>query len=133
MGKTIKTQSHRKLFEDIRYLLHEARNAVAGNINTAMVMTYFEIGRMIVEYEQEGAKRAGYTKETLKILSRKLTAEFVRGFSVDNLQRMRAFYLTYKKYVTVSRISSEIFPISWSHCVFLMRIEKEDECRVLLH
>jgi len=47
MGKTVKTQSHRKLFEDIRNLLHEARNAVARNINTAMVMTYFEIGRAI--------------------------------------------------------------------------------------
>ncbi|MDP3980067.1 MAG: hypothetical protein Q8Q33_01495 [Chlamydiota bacterium] len=47
MGKTVKTQSHRKLFEDIRNLLHEARNAVARNINTAMVMTYFEIGRTI--------------------------------------------------------------------------------------
>ena len=47
MGKTVKTQSHRKLFENIKALLHEARKAVARNVNTAMVMTYFEIGRTI--------------------------------------------------------------------------------------
>ena len=107
MSKTIKKQLHKKLYEDIKALLHEARTAVARNINTAMVMTYFEIGRMIVEHEQEGAKRAGYAKETLKSLSQKLTAEFDRGFSVDNLQRMRVFYLMYKKYATVSRISAK--------------------------
>ena len=54
MAKTEKPQTHRKLFEDIRNLLHEARNAVARNINTAMVVTYFEIGRMIVVDEQQG-------------------------------------------------------------------------------
>lgn len=47
MGKTVKNQSQRKLFENIKALLYEARNAVARNINTAMVMTYFEIGRTI--------------------------------------------------------------------------------------
>lgn len=102
-----KPQTHRKLFENIKTLIYEARNAVVRNINTAMVMTYFEIGRMIVEHEQEGSKRAGYAKGTLKSLSQKLTAEFDRGFSVDNLQRMRTFYLIYKKYATVLRISAK--------------------------
>src|SRR3972149_5836520 len=105
MGKIVKNQSHRKLFENIRNLLHEARRAVSRNINTAMVMTYFEIGRMIVEHEQEGAKRAGYAKETLKSLSQKLTAEFGRGYSVDNLELMRRFYLVYSKSETLSRQS----------------------------
>ena len=58
MGKIVKKQSHKKLYENIKALLHEARSTIARNINTAMVMTYFEIGRMIVEHEQEGAKRA---------------------------------------------------------------------------
>lgn len=138
MGKTLNTQSHRKLFENIKVLLYEARNAVAKNINTAMVMTYFEIGRMIVEHEQKGAKRAEYAKETLKSLSQKLTAEFGRGFSVDNIQRMRVFYIMYKKYATPSRISvdrksetlswisPEIFQLSWSHYVFLMRLPEAE-------
>lgn len=126
MSKSLKTQSHKKLFENIKSLLHEARTSVARNINTAMVMTYFEIGRMIVEHEQDGAKRAGYAKETLKLLSQKLTAEFGRGFSVDNLQRMRSFYLMYKKSGTLSRISPKIFQLSWSHYVFLMRLPEAE-------
>ncbi len=129
MGKIVKKQSHKKLYENIKALLHEARSTIARNINTAMVMTYFEIGRMIVEHEQEGAKRAEYAKETLKSLSQKLTAEFDRGFSVDNLQRMRVFYLMYKKYATVSRISAKspaTFPLSWSHYVFLIRLSEDE-------
>src|SRR4030066_2581850 len=145
MGKIVKKQSHKKLYENIKALLHEARSTIARNINTAMVMTYFEIGRMIVEHEQEGAKRAEYAKETLKLLSQKLTSEFNRGFSVDNLQRMRVFYLMYKKYATVSRISATkisqtlsaksetlsrispiIFQLSWSHYVFLIRLPEDE-------
>ena len=151
MGKTVKTQPHRKLFENIKTLLHEARSAVARNINTAMVMTYFEIGRMIVEHEQKGAKRAEYAKETLKLLSQKLTAEFHRGFSVDNLELMRRFYLVYsksetlsrqsellklpavstkspagRKSETLSRISPIIFQLSWSHYVFLMNLPENE-------
>ncbi len=108
MGKTVKDQPHRKLYEDIKVFLHEARNAVDRNINTAMVMTYFEIGRMIVEYEQAGARRAGYAKETLMSLSQKLNKEFGRGFSVDNLELMRRFYFVYSKSETLSRKSSII-------------------------
>ena len=151
MGKIVKKQSHKKLFENIKALLHEARNAVVRNINTAMVMTYFEIGRMIVEYEQEGAKRAGYAKETLNSLSQKLTTEFGRGFSVDNLELMRKFYLVYsksetlsrqsellklqavstksptgRKSATVSRISPIIFQLSWSHYVFLIKLPEAE-------
>ncbi|MFA5845643.1 MAG: PDDEXK nuclease domain-containing protein [Thermodesulfovibrionales bacterium] len=126
MGKIVKNQSHKKLYENIKALLLEARSAASRNINTAMVMTYFEIGRMIVEHEQEGAKRAEYAKETLKSLSQKLTAEFDRGFSVDNLQRMRVFYLMYKKYATLSRISQATLPLSWSHYVFLIRLSEDE-------
>ena len=71
----------RTLFEGIKTLLHEARRAVARNINTAIVLTYFEIGRMIVEDEQQGKARAAYAKETLKNLSRELYKEFGKGFS----------------------------------------------------
>ena len=127
MAKTDKHQTHRKLFENIKTLVYEARNAVVRNVNTVMVMTYFEIGRMIVEDEQHGKVRAGYAKETLKKLSLDLAREFGKGFSVDNLQNMRRFYLTYQKYETASRISQGTFPLSWSHYLILMRVENEDE------
>lgn len=145
MAKTVKPQSHRQLFENIKTLICEARNAVARNINTAMVMTYFEIGRMIVEHEQKGAKRAEYATETLKLLSQELTAEFGKGYSKSNLEYMRKFYLMYgktqtvsgqshnyknvkvpEKYATLSRISPEIFQLSWSHYVLLMRLPEAE-------
>src|SRR3990172_6855662 len=124
MDKIVKTQSHKKLYKNIKALLHEARSAVARNINTAMVMTYFEIGRMIVVDEQQGKKRADYAEETLKSLSLDLTREFGKGFSERNLENMRKFYLLYAtkisqtvsaKSKTVSCIFPEAFFLSWSH------------------
>ena len=142
MGKIVKKQSHKKLFENIKTLLHEARTAVAKNINTAMVMTYFEIGRMIVVDEQQGKKRAGYAEETLKNLSLDLTGEFGKGFSERNLRAFRQFYLTYStraiwqspiaksKTPALQTIKNEIpFKLSWTHYLLLMRIDNEEERR----
>ena len=100
-------QSDNLLLSGIRNLILEVRRTVVRGVNAALVWRNFEIGRRIVEYEQGDKVRAEYAEETLKALSRKLTAEFGKGYSVDNLQRMRAFYLMYKKYATVGRISTE--------------------------
>ena len=88
-----------------------------------MTKTYFEIGKRIVEEEQKGKSRADYGKALLKNLSIELTKEFGKGFSVDNLENMRRFYLVYSKSETVSRK----FELSWSHYIFLSRIKNEDE------
>lgn len=136
MVKTKKPQTHRKLFENIKALLYEARKVVVSNVNTVMVMTYFEIGRMIVEEEQQGKKRAVYAEETLKKLSIDLIKEFGKGFSERNLENMRRFYLLYSSKIsqtvfakskTVLQIPTEIFLLSWSHYLLLMRIENEEE------
>jgi len=135
MDKIVKTQSHKKLYKNIKALLHEARSSVARNINTAMVMTYFEIGRMIVVDEQQGKKRADYAEETLKSLSLDLTREFGKGFSERNLENMRKFYLLYAtkisqtvsaKSETLSRISPIIFQLSWSQYVFLIKLSENE-------
>lgn len=76
-------------------LLQNARQQVLRTINSTMVYTYFEIGRMIVEEEQNGKDRAEYGKQLLKGLSQQLTKEFGKGFSLVNLENMRKFYLTY--------------------------------------
>lgn len=76
------------LFNSIKHLIENAKNILVRNINTAMLLTYFEIGKIIVENEQGGKDRAEYAKETLKNLSKQLTKEFGRGYSVDNLQWM---------------------------------------------
>lgn len=116
-------------------LLHSARQQVVRQVNLTMVQTYFEIGRMIVEEEQEGKDRAEYGKHLLTGLSEALTDEFGKGFSVTNIQQMRNFYLTYQKQQTVSansenaiqQTASANFQLSWSHYLKLMRIDDGNE------
>lgn len=110
-------------YKEIKKLLQDARQKVYQSINTTMTKTYYEIGKRIVEEEQGGEKRAGYGKAILKNLSEQLSIEFGKGFSVDNLENMRRFYLAFSKSETVSRK----FKLSWSHYIFLTRIENIKE------
>jgi len=112
-------------YNRVAELLKEARKSVIQTVNKTMVYTYFEIGRMIVEEEQNGKERAEYGKQILKELSKRLNTEFGKGFSQRNLEQMRQFYLIYSKTQT---LSAE-FNLSWSHYLKLMRIENEEERR----
>ncbi|MCX6998379.1 MAG: PDDEXK nuclease domain-containing protein [Kiritimatiellaeota bacterium] len=87
------------LIAEVRRLIQSARQAAASTINTFQVLTNFEIGRRIVEHEQKGEKRAEYGTGRLKDLSIRLTEEFGRGFSEDNLSLMRKFFLTWRQRV----------------------------------
>ncbi|RJP59600.1 MAG: DUF1016 domain-containing protein [Deltaproteobacteria bacterium] len=116
------------LYLKIAELLQTARQTVIRTVNQTMVYTYYEIGRMIVEDEQQGKERAEYGKQVLEDLSQKLTQNFGKGFSVVNLRQMRAFYLTYSIQQTVSaELQAPRFQLSWSHYLKLMRIENHDE------
>ncbi len=106
-------------------MLEAARQQVVQVVNHTMVLTYFEIGRMIVEDEQQGQERAAYGKQVLKELSQKLTQQFGKGFSVENLDRMRYFYKSYS--VKISSTVLTKFTLSWSHYLLLMRIHNEEE------
>ncbi len=119
------------LFDNIKKLLQDARKSVVQSINSTMVYTYFEIGGMIVEDQQKGKERAEYGKETLKTLSKQLTEEFGKGFSVYNLERMRNFYNSYKSRISASamRNSENSFKLSWTHYLKLLPIENDDERR----
>lgn len=167
-----------QLTQRIAELIVNSRKHVVAQVNSTMVLTYYEIGRLIVENEQQGESRAAYGKGLLKELSQRLTTRFGKGFSVDNLENMRRFYQTYgfSKSETASRIlkngisetASRIFQsekssakltnmhdknsenglqkldnsdsatggsplptvqftLSWSHYLFLMRIENTPE------
>jgi hypothetical protein len=96
------------LFAEVRALLHAARDAAARQVNTLLVLTNDEIGRRIVEHEQGGEGRAEYGAGVLRSLSARLTAEFGRGFSVDNLTLMRRFYLTCQDRLPISETPSRI-------------------------
>ena len=93
-----------KLCTDSVGLINYARNIVVNHINTVQIMTYFSLGRWIVETQQMGEKRAKYGSKVIKTLSEKLQKEFGKGFSEDTLKNARKFYLIYKE-----RISETVF------------------------
>lgn len=86
----------------IRDIMNNARFNVAQQVNNEQLLAYWNIGRVIVEHEQDSKERAEYGKQTLKQLSKVLTKEFGKGFSRSNLQNMRSFYLSYPNYQTLS-------------------------------
>ena len=116
------------LNQDINVVVHEigdllaaARNNVARQVNNELLSTYWNIGRIIAEYEQTVPERADYGKQTLKELSKALTSEFGKGFSVSNIQFMRRFYQTYQIQQTAS------VKLSWSHYCELLSISDPDK------
>lgn len=110
---------HDDVFNSIKILMEKARNEIAREVNNILVQTYWEIGRIIVEDEQDHSERAEYGRELLKDLSKRLTKEFGRGFSVSNLQFMRRFFQEYEIQQTVS------VKLTWSHYCELLSISDE--------
>jgi len=108
-----------QLLNDLRSLLKQSRQQLQQNINTAMVHTYWQVGRLIVEQEQQGSERAAYGKQVLKQLAIVLTAEFGKGFDARNLRNMRSFYQTFPNWNAVRT------NLSWTHYRSLIRIEND--------
>jgi predicted nuclease of restriction endonuclease-like (RecB) superfamily len=128
-------------------LLGAARHAAARSVNALMTASYWDIGRRIVEAEQQGKRRAGYGEQLIARLSSDLTAQFGRGFSVDNLEYMRRFFLAYPRSIiseTLSRKSgsellsgksqtasrkfnlselAQVFTLAWSAYVRLLSVK----------
>jgi len=88
-------KGYEHLVTDIGELLEAARRTTTRSVNAIMTATYWEVGRRIVEFEQGGEARAQYGRKLLKRLSVELTTRFGRGFSQDNLERFRLFYLRF--------------------------------------
>ena len=91
-----------RLVSEISDLLERARRTAARSVNSVLTVTYWEIGRRIVEYEQKGKSRAAYGEELLARLSEDLRAKHGRGFSERNLRQMRAFYSGWEIWQTPS-------------------------------
>ena len=123
---------------DIANILEQARQRAKTAVNLSMVYAYYEIGKRIVLEEQQGEQRAAYGQQVLSELSRYLTSQFGKGFSVANLKNIRQFYLVYSNDQIGETVFSQSvnlpivdngrkFYLSWSHYLKLMRIENEDE------
>lgn len=155
-NNTIQPKVIDNLFERVSIVIENTRQMIASTINTAEVYAKYEIGRHIVESEQNGEQRAQYGKHILKDLSEKLTATYGAGWSYSNLRQIRQFYIIYSNLTnTVCQIKNDDyclsnsvkqttkynndtniglnnldrpkFSLSWSHYLILMRIENPDE------
>lgn len=109
-----------KLYRSVRKVIEQARGFVSVAANTAIVRQNWEIGRLIVEDEQGGKRKAEYGKAQIVGLANRLTAEYGRGYDERNLRYMRAFYLAFPIWNT---LCSEL---SWSHYRVLMRVVEEN-------
>ena len=110
-----------EMIQEIKDVILSSRKKVAYEVNNTMLYAYWNVGRIIVENEQNGNIKAEYGKQILKELSKELRKVLGTGFSVSNLQYMRRFYLEYPKQQTVS------VKLSWSHYCELLSIENIDE------
>ncbi|MFH0978997.1 MAG: DUF1016 N-terminal domain-containing protein [Candidatus Woesearchaeota archaeon] len=110
-------KEYRGLIQKIGRQLDEARGQAVREVNKIMVNTYWLIGKEIVEYEQKGSKRAQYGTKLLENISRDLTKIYGKGFSVDNIENMRRFYLCFKNSETLSR------KLSWSAYCLILRLD----------
>jgi hypothetical protein len=105
-NKVMGSVNYSNLLDSIGSILVEARTKVIREINKAQALAYWEIGKEIVDFEQKGKARTEYGQKLLIKLSEDLTQKFGKGFSVDNLQLMRKFCMTFpgkQIYETVSR------------------------------
>ncbi|KAE9530162.1 PDDEXK nuclease domain-containing protein [Testudinibacter aquarius] len=113
---SLQTTEH-QLISNIANIITAARQQVRQTVNIAMVQSYWEIGRLIVEEEQQGEQRAQYGKHLLQAISQRLTEMFGKGFDVTNLRNMRLFYLAFPIRDAVR------LELSWTHYRSLIRIE----------
>lgn len=112
---------NKKIIEDIKEVIVSSRKKVAYEVNNTMLLAYWNVGKIIVENEQNGNIKAEYGKQVMKELSKELRKILGSGFSVSNLFNMRRFYITYPKFQTLSG------KLSWSHYCELLSIENIDE------
>lgn len=113
--------SEDSLFQSVKEIIRQSREKVFRIANSTLLLTYWQIAKLIIEDEQQGKERAEYGKYTLKKLSQKLTLEFGKGFDESNLRNMRSFY--------------HVFPIcdalrhelSWTHYRLLIRLDNADK------
>lgn len=114
---------YQPLITDIKIIISAGQQKAYSSINAVMVLTYWHIGKRIVEQEQQGNARAEYGKHLLDVLSGELKKEFGAGYSKRNLQYFRQFYLAFPDEQIVN---TRVHNLSWSHFRTLLRVPDEN-------
>ena len=115
------------LFSEIKEIIIQSRQRVFRMANSALLETYWQIGKIIVEDEQRGKERADYGKSVLKNLANQLTLEFGKGFDDSNLRNMRSFYKTFPIRDALRH------ELSWTHYRLLSRLNSEEKSQYYLN
>ena len=114
-------QIPQNMINEIRGIMNSARQNIAAQVNNELVAAYWNIGRVIVEHEQNSSKRAEYGKDSMRQLSRTLTKEFGKGFSLSNLYNMRQIYVDYPKFQSLTG------KLTWTHYCELLSISDREK------
>ncbi len=140
IGGQIRDYSTESLYTSIKEIIKNARSKVHRAVNTAMVDAYWYIGKVLVDEEQQGKHRAEYGKQLIEDVSRRLTAEFGKGFSAQNLWNMRLFYQKFsslRRELSVDEggeiLSALRRELSWTHYKALLRVENPQACIWYMH
>lgn len=142
-----KTGSVDAVYSGIKKIFEEARSTAYRAVNFAMVQAYWHIGRVIVDDEQKGRKKADYGEYLVKELAERLTKEFGKGFTISNIKYFRQFYLSFSIGHAVRGLSQERIhespkktkshamrdelpivrsELSWTHYRLLLKVERPD-------
>jgi len=121
MAEHFLNPQYKSLKTQIGNLLQQGREQAGRAVNKVLVKTYWQIGRHIVEFEQDGKQKAAYGSELLSNLSKDLSLEYGKGFSKSNLFQIRQFYLAYPKIQTLSG------QLTWSHYIEILKADNELE------
>ncbi|SHG68868.1 YhcG family protein [Chryseobacterium sp. OV279] len=113
--------SEDSLFQSVKEIIRQSREKVFRIANSTLLLTYWQIGKLIVEDEQQGKERAEYGKQTLKNLSKRLSLEFGKGFDESNLRNMRSFY---QAFPNCDALRHEL---SWTHYRLVIRLDHTDK------
>jgi predicted nuclease of restriction endonuclease-like (RecB) superfamily len=130
--KIRKKAGYKDLLTGIVELLENARRSAARSIDSIMTVTYWDLGRRIVDNEQHGKRRADYGKKVIENLSNDLTARFGRGFGQRNIEQMRRFYLTWTiPQSSIAELSGTTdiashFPLPWTAYVRLLSVTRQE-------
>lgn len=113
---------YQSIIDDVKNIIESGRQSAYFSVNSIMISTYWNIGRRIVEEEQQGQGQAQYGKKLIKVLSQQLLEEYGSGFSERYLAYFRKFYLTIPN---LEILQTRLQNLSWSHMLTTLRVDDE--------
>ena len=120
----VSSQSFNTLLADVRQIIENGLQQAYHSVNQAMLNTYWNVGKLIIEDEQHGNRRAEYGKQQIKHLSKELVPQYGSSYNERNLYLFRNFYLTFSD---LEILNTRLQNLNWSHVVRLLRVENEQE------